>query len=229
MKYYELNFGKNRKEIGTSPQSAECHMGDIQQPFMPWRGKIDFDFQLPEPILKKNAKQTSYINVVAIPSWFLVIEDEILGFLKKFKIGNHQEWKIKTWQNKVLIPKYNLFFVNETKEEKYIDFKNSEFLLGKIGDWDDLESRKPIAIENYDDYINLKKHLETAKDKQAIKCNKMVLNLSMIDDDLFRIMNVPIVGGYFVSEKLKNAILEMKFTGMEFIEMSEIRNLVVNY
>ena len=135
--------------------------------------------------------------------------------------------KLKTRKNNNLIQKYNLFFVNETKEAKYIDFKNSEFLLGKISDWRDPESRKPVSIESYEQFVTLKNSLRNTKDQQHIRCNKIAFDLSSINDDMFRIMNVPNVGGYFVSEKLRNAILEMKFSGMEFKEMSEIEK--VNY
>jgi hypothetical protein len=120
MKYYKLDFSSNVKEVGKIPQSHNIvTIGDIQQDFIPWQGKIDFDFELPEPIIEKKAKLTSYINVIAIPSFFIVIDDKLLKLLKSFDLGNYQEWKIKTWQNNQLKEEYNLFFLNDTKQAEY--------------------------------------------------------------------------------------------------------------
>ncbi|QMU62998.1 MAG: hypothetical protein GKR88_01075 [Flavobacteriaceae bacterium] len=45
---------------------------------------------------------------------------------------------------------------------------------------------------------------------------------------MFRIINAP-PGGYFVSEKLKNAIEEHDFTGMEFKKISNLDKVEVIY
>ena len=225
MKYYKLNFSSNLKEIGKFPQSEDCIIGDVQQDFIPWEGKIDFDFKLPEPILEKKAKQTSYIVVVAI-SKFLVIDDEFLSFLRLFNIGNYQEWKINTWQNKQLIDKYNLFLINNTKQDKYIDFSKSEFYSKKLGDWDNSSAQQPVSVNDYDEYVSEKERLR--KDKLMLLEKKVYLDLSKATEDMFRIVNAP-PGGYFVSERLKNAIEESGFTGMEFIEVSELDRVEVIY
>ncbi|QMU62996.1 MAG: hypothetical protein GKR88_01065 [Flavobacteriaceae bacterium] len=65
MKYYKLTFSSNVKEVGKIPQSEECLMGDIQQDFIPWEGKIDFDFKLPEPNLEK--KQNRLLILMLLP------------------------------------------------------------------------------------------------------------------------------------------------------------------
>lgn len=229
MKYYKLSFSSNVKEVGKIPQSEECLAGDVQQDFIPSEGKIDFDFKLPEPNLEKKSKQTSFINVVAIPSRFLVIDDELLNFLRVFDIGNYQSWKINTWlDKKEIIHKYNLFLINDTKQDKYIKFNQSEFLIGKLGDWKDLSVREPVKVENYSDYNDLRINLRKSKDKKRLRFSKILIDLSSATEDMFRIANVP-PGGYFVSEKLKNAITENGFTGMEFTEISELDKVDVKY
>ncbi|MHC9089042.1 hypothetical protein ACXIHB_10045 [Tenacibaculum sp. IMCC1] len=116
MKYYNLiSTSRDRKEVGVKPQSQTGNHGDIQQDFIPWEGKIDFDFTLPEPYLEKKAKQVSLLDVAFIRTTFLVIDDVFLNFIKDFKIVDYQHWKINTWQNKQLIDKYNLFLINNTK------------------------------------------------------------------------------------------------------------------
>ncbi|WP_066225024.1 hypothetical protein [Formosa haliotis] len=227
MKYYLLTFSSNVKEVGKIPQSEECLIGDIQQDFIPWEGVINFGFKLPEPNLEKKSKQTSYLNVVAIPSFFLVIDDELLNFLRGFKICNYQDWKINTWLNKKEITKkYNLFLLNDTKQSKYIDFKKSEFYSKKLGDWNNSSIQKSVFVKDYDEYIFVKEKLR--KDKLMLLHKNVTLDLSKTKVDLFRIVNAP-PGGYFVSEKLKNAIAENGFTGMEFTEVSELNKVEVIY
>lgn len=227
MKYYNLTSSRNRKEIGKKPQSETGNQGDIQQDFMPWEGKIDFDFKLPEPYLEKRAKQVSFLDVAFIhPYQFLVLDDSLLSFLKKFNLGSYQDWKINTWQNKELIKKYNLFLLNDTKQDQYINFSESEFLIGKLGDWRDRTIRKPVDIKSYTDYVYLKNDLRKTKDKKRLRNNKVVLDLSNTTEDMFRLVNAPL-GGYFVSEKLKNAIEKNGFTGMDFKEVSELDKVEV--
>lgn len=225
MKYFKLTFSNNRKEIGAFPQSEDCILGDIQQDFIPLEGIINIDFKLPEPILEKKAKQTSYIKVVAISN-FLVINDDFLDFFKKFNIGSYQDWKIKVWQNKQLIPNYNLFFMNDTKQDRYIDFSNSEFYSKKLGDWDNSSIQQPVLVNDYKEYVYEQEELR--KDQLMLLHHKITLDLRKATEDMFRIVNVS-PNGYFVSEKLKNAIEDKGFTGMEFIEVSELDNVEVIY
>lgn len=224
MKYYKLDFSNNIIEVGKIPQSYKIvTIGDIQQDFIPWQGKIDFEFNLPEPILEKKSKLTSYINVVAIPSFFIVIDDKLLEFLKSFNLGNHQNWKIKTWQNNQLIDKYNLFLINDTKQAEYIDYKKSSFYSKKLGDWDNSSIQKPVLVENYDEYVSEKELLR--KDKLMLLHSKVTLDLRNAKEDMFRIINAPL-GGYYVSERLKIAIEKERFTGLLFQEIEDIDNKV---
>lgn len=228
MKYYNLRPSSNVKEVGDIPQSQECIVGDIQQDFIPWEGKIDFDFKLPEPNLEKKSKQTSYINVVAIHSYlFLVIDDNLLAFLKNYNIGNHQNWKINTWYDKKeLIKKYNLFLLNDTKQDKYIDFSKSEFYSRKLSDWDNLDFQKHVFVKNYKEYLFQKELLR--KDKLMLLHKNVTLDLSKANEDMFRFLNAP-PGGYFVSERLKDDIEKNGFTGMKFTEVSQLDRVNIIY
>lgn len=227
MKYYNLKPSSNVKEVGDIPQSQECIIGDLRQDFIPWEGKIDFDFKLPEPNLEKKAKQTSYIDVVAIHSYrFLVIDDILLAFLKNYNIGNHQNWKINTWYDKKeLIEKYNLFLLNETKQDKYIDFSKSQFYSKKLSDWDNSSVQKPVFVKNYKEYLFQK---ESLGDEYMLLHKNVTLDLSKTNEDMFRFFNSP-PGGYFVSERLKNDIEKNGFTGMEFTEVSELDRVNIIY
>ena len=227
MKYYKLTNSSNTKEVGAYPQCENIkYLGDIQKSIIPWQGIIDFDFKLPEPNLVKKAKQTSLVNVVAIPALFLIIDDILLKFLKKFNLGNYQSWKINTWQNKQLIEKYNLFLINDTKQAEYIDFEKSEFYSKKLGDWNNSSVQKPIFVKDYDEYASQKELFR--KDRLMLLHKKVTIDLSNVIEDMFRIVNAP-EGGYYVSEKLKKAILEEGYTGMSFKEIDESKKIEVIY
>jgi hypothetical protein len=56
----------------------------------------------------------------------------------------------------------------------------------------------------------------------------VTLDLSKATEDMFRIINAP-SSGYFISEKLKNAIEENGFTGMAFTEVGKLDKIEVIY
>ena len=54
-----------------------------------------------------------------------------------------------------------------------------------------------------------------------LRCDQLIFNLSKATEDLFRITDVPFGHGYYVSERLKEAIEKERFTGMAFKEIEE--------
>ncbi|UPQ80070.1 hypothetical protein M0M57_04360 [Flavobacterium azooxidireducens] len=220
MKYYKLNYNSlNTKETGTQFQSTEGIIGDIQSDFIPFEGKINFAFKLPEPFLEKKAKQTTYLNVIMIPSWFNVFKDYFIDFLNGFKIGEYQTWRLKVHQNGKIINDYCLFFLNNTKQNELVKFDESEFYLGKYSDY--MYVGEDIKILNYENYLDILDVMKNDNDN-FIKCRSIVLNLKKVKEDFFRIINVPSCSGFYVSERLKNAIEEQRFTGFAFNEIEEI-------
>ncbi len=222
MKYYQLKWSSNLKEVGAYPQCESVRfIGDIQKK-IPIEGKIEFDFALPEPEFEMKAKKNSFIRVVAIPSRFLVMDDELLNFIKKYSIGNHQNWKIKVWKNNVLIDNYNIFTINDTKLSRYVDFKSSEFYVGMFKDF--TFKGENIPINNYDEYLFERSILQKAN--LWLRYNKVVLDLRQAKEDMFW-LQAPISGYYFVSEKLKDAIEKNNFTGIKFKEIERLKKIVV--
>ncbi|CAL2108677.1 conserved hypothetical protein [Tenacibaculum sp. 190524A02b] len=226
MKYYSLEYNKDRKIIGVSPQSQTGHVGDIQQDFIPFEGLINFDFNLPEPILEKKAKLTSYINVVMISGQFLVIDDDFLCLLKEFNIGNNQSWKLKVWQEKKLIKKYNLFFLNDIKQNDYINYSKSKFYIGTYSDFN--YKGDTIKVESYKDLLIKREKITQKSQKLWLREEKIVFDLRGVKEDMFKIMNSP-RSGYYISERLKEAIEEKNLTGMSFTEIGDLKNVEVIY
>ena len=221
-KYYILRYNSlNLKETGTQFQSIDGVLGDIQQDFIPFEGKIDFPFKLPEPFLQKKAKPTTFLNVIMIPAQFLVFKNYFIDFLKGFDIGEFQTWDLKVHQNGNIINDYDLFIISDTYQRQLIDFDKSDFFVGDFLNYDLIGDS--IQMEDYDKYVITREELN--KKNKLLKYKKVILNLSNIEMDLFRISNTP-ASGYYVSEKLKNAIEKEKFTGFAFQEIEDMDNRI---
>jgi len=197
---------------------------DIQKDFMPFEGKIDFDFDLPIPKLQDKAKLTTMLDVVMIPTKFLVVQNQFLEFLKKFEITYNQQWSIKVEYKKTFIEDYSLFYLTETKQADYIDFKKSEFYVGSLKDYTFIGD--DINISDYQNYLSTFEVLKS--DGLWLKHKKVVLNLSRAKEDIFRIINTP-SSGYFISEKLREALIKKGFTGMVFKEITNDKKVEVIY
>jgi hypothetical protein len=217
MKYYKLtHIGVNRGEIGVSPQSSSGEVGDIQKDFIPREGIIDFDFKLPIPKLKDKAIATTLLDVGMIPFVFLVVNNSFIDLVKNYKIGDFQNWPIKVLHKKEILEDYNIFLLNRGKQSKYIDFKNSEFFVGSLKDFQYVGDN--IKISDYENFLSTKEVLK--KSGLLLKCNQVTINLKEVKEDIFRLYIDP-VGGYYVSERLKKEIIEQGFTGMVFNEIEE--------
>lgn len=124
---------------------------------------------------------------------------------------------MKFHHNNIIINDYKLFRLSQTYQRELIDFEKSEFYIGDFINYDLIGDS--IKIEDYDKYIITREEL--SKKNKLLKYKKVILNLSNIEMDLFRISNTP-ASGYYISEKLKNAIEKERFTGFAFQEIEEM-------
>lgn len=230
MKYFQLNHSIKQKEVGKFPQVETFEVyGNIRGYIEP--GEITGNKELPEPNLVSKAKLTTFLSGVINPNNFLVFKKYFIDFLKDYDFGEYQSWILNVRKNGELIRDYSLFYLMNDSQDKYVDFEGSEFLVGKLGDWKDTSSRKPVKVKNYREYLNLIDVLKNSNDKSDIRCDKLVLNLSSANEDLFRLSRMPYFGdGYYVSERLKNDIDNQGFTGISFKEIHEVdrRMLIIN-
>lgn len=216
MKYYRLSYNAlNEQVTGTQFQSITGHFGDMQSDSLPFEGKIDFDFDLPIPKLEKNAKFTEYLNVQFIDSRFLVLENDFISFLKKFNFDEIQTWGIEIKQNNSSFYNYSLFYVPKTYHREVIIYKDSEFFSCDFFNHN-LNIQKEY-INDYNDFLETRYRIK--KEKKILKYNSLVFNLSSLDKDFFRLINCPF-SGYFVSERLKEAIEKEGFQSMLFEEVN---------
>ena len=118
-----------------------------------------------------------------------------------------------------------LVYKAQPEDETLVPFMNAKYILevnqdSGIVEGDDFEIDDS---EDYDKYVITREELN--KKNKLLKYKKVILNLSNIEMDLFRISNTP-ASGYYVSEKLKNAIEKEKFTGFAFQEIEDMDNRI---
>lgn len=222
MSYYKLRNTIDIKQIGKYPQSVlPKSIGNIRE--LGYDNKRINNLLLPEPVLHAKAKLTTYLQIDIIDSFrFLVIQNRFLNLLKEYELGPYQSWTLNIEHNDSIVKDYSLFYLVNMIEDSLIDFSKSELLIGKLGDWKDPSIRKKIKVDDYQHYYNLLEVLKESKDNSEIRYDKLVFDLSKTKLDMFRLGNNSLLLGYFVSERLKNAIEAESFTGLEFIRIEDI-------
>ncbi|WP_373523756.1 hypothetical protein [Aquiflexum sp.] len=219
MKYFWIQHSANLKEVGVFPQCTDAkNFTEIQKFGLGYFDKISKPFLLPEPILRNNAKQTDLLYVVPVSSpVFLVISDDLINYIVPEISGIYQKWKLSAYFKGNLITKYNLFHLSNPSQKHIIDFKNSEFRNKN----NKTKEEKLVGFSNYQDYH--KKWEDTIYSNGSILIKSLTIDLRDMENDIFRIIELNFMGiGYYVSEKLKNKLENIGFTGIQFIPIDEI-------
>jgi hypothetical protein len=225
MKYYKLStIGVDRAIVGISPQTTTGNHGEISLGKIPYEGEIDFEFKLPVVILEDNAKLTSLISSTWIPYSFLLVDDELLSYLINLKVGKYQTWKIKVIQSGIIYENYNLFTLNFPKDNEYINFKKCDYYQGNLKDYKYVG--KSIDITSYDNFKNTFEVVR--KSGYWLKPRKIHVNLKNAVEDIFRLVIDP-VSSYYVSEKVRKEMEELKFTGFVFKEVDTNKKVTISY
>ena len=213
MKYYKLTYSIDENEVGCFPQSETAENYNF---LLSEKSILEIN---PIPILKKKAKLTSLLLSVPITIPKLIIDDESLNFLKFYLTNNYYlSTKIKVKKGNNFFDDYNLFVLLETSDEIIVDFEKSIFFEGSNSNWQ--YKGDIIKIITLQDYINnLKKD---GNSDYCLKTRFLFLNFSGLKKDIIYIEKTSLIGGYFVSEKLKNAIEKEGFTGFAFQEIEEM-------
>ena len=228
MKYYRLKHSLEKKEIGHYPQDKNIK----------WIGQAytenAFGNNLLNPIhnnpalpiieLYKSAKCTSLIHLGPITiTEYLIINESFLAFLKPYFNGIIQTWKVKATKNEIDYA-YYIFYLNEYKSD-FINYGKSIFKLFEKN-YSSISLNQQVKVTSDVDYLDKCREFIGLYGIPAIQPVKIVLNTSNQEVDFFRCAHNG-MAGYYVSERLKHAILENGFTGMRFEEIEEIQNRVL--
>jgi hypothetical protein len=219
MKYFRIQHSTNIKEVGIFPQCTDAkNFTEIQEFGFGYFDKISNPFLLPQPILRNKAKLTDLLNVVPVSSpVFLVLSDDLLNFITpRINVG-YQRWKLTSHSQGEIITKYNLFHISNPSERQLIDFKNSEFILKN----NKTKEEEKVSLSNYNEFHE--NWMKFIYSNHSMEIKSLTIDFQRFTNDVFRIIQLYFLGiGYYVSEKLKNEILNKGFTGIHFTPLDEI-------
>lgn len=214
MKYFGLTNSVILNEIGkTYPQSQESiHYSErdgmyyfIWNPKM----KIPDDFKYPVPILDKRATTTDLISHSGFSSFSLLVSER----LKNLLFANCSSDDFHFFETTLKTKKGDLKYwgINPiVSKDECIDFEKSTFLF-KDGE---TYATRIIKIKNEIEYREL---IEKEWGINHIKIDNLKIN-ETVNVDFFCINGVSDFKGFIVSEKLKQIITELNFSGISFIE-----------
>lgn len=147
MKYYRLTNSLDIHGIGKYPQSTGIKLIGYNTSEVGFKGPVEVPVVPPEAILQTKAKATTLLDIVSIDSLrFLVLKLDFINFIKEFKLKKFQYWNIRIHHKESVLKDYRLFYLCFPSDRKYVDYANSEILIGKLGDWENPGIRKPVNV-----------------------------------------------------------------------------------
>lgn len=228
MKYYFLKESIDTKVVGKYFQSEEMiYPGDIYN--VDYKDILSTLNTTPIPILKDKAIRTSFLSFPYINGlFFLIFNKKILDALKIINIEKYKLWDLSIHHKKEILTNYKLFNILDASDKKLINFEESKFLKGFLGDWKEPEKRQVIKIKNYEEYLKYQKVFKN--NNSEIRCERLFLDFRNNNFDLIRVENNPVINGYLASEKLINLFKENNFTGLDYLDCAEYDSrLIVKY
>ncbi|MBL0077776.1 MAG: hypothetical protein KBA13_11620 [Chitinophagales bacterium] len=180
-------------------------------------------------ILKKNSFQSVPIDRINIPikvgeesfltdfisSGFIgitnaIFTDRVVQLLKNFNTLNTQIVNIKILYKNLIYDNYKIVHFTESLLPK-VNFDKSEFYNSMTLD--------PILIKNYDDFITKRNDLVKKYEQPFLQ--KIIIDKKHIEGlDYFTIGDSSF--DLIVSERLKQALISNKITGVDFKEITDI-------
>jgi len=167
-------------------------------------------------LLKKKAKLTDCISSIHISIYSsFILKNNLSELIKGYNIREFYEIPVELTYDKdckKIISGYSLFLIKDSIFS-FVDFSESSFYFNSI-----LE--KYYEKVEVDSVESLKKHHEKRKKWHHMLNFKKIKLKPECEFDMFRIGHK--MGGYYVSERLKDAIEKKGFTGLIFEEADNI-------
>ncbi len=221
MRYYKINRIWDKKVIGNVDFQANKFLGSYNYWGsnsvwnIPPAHNCNFEIDLSRPILVQDkAKITDVISSHLFRNFrgMSLISKEFYSFLKMFSLQENRTFAVElSHKRKILNSHLLLLLCTIDNPDNIIDF--SQTILFKTFKGEKVDT---FTVSNYE---KLNDAFDNLGQSESIKTGKLVLS-SNFKLDFFYIRRV--TKGTIVSERLKNAIEEHGFTGMEFKLMEHI-------
>lgn len=213
MKYFRLECEYKKEIVGPYPQSegmAEYYQYDSTNSIRNLNYDNDFEPNLDAIQLVKAAKLTDRLSVVVIGSLIgIIISKEVKSLLKNYELPKHQFFRAKVLNHQrqeVKEKQYFLFRILE-HQNQHINFDKSEFYIREWGG---------VDLGTID--ITKAQDLEVSSMEMGLGVGQFVTPrfITLYPEAQFDIFSFRRFAGFFVSERLKNAIEAAGLTGMRF-------------
>jgi hypothetical protein len=219
MRFYRIRHSLDTKITGKYPQikdiiyTGKVH-GNPKSINTLCFTKIEFEPEVPKPILHNKAKKTDLIEAITTTPFNLLISGKLKALLQASRKEGLQFFQSSIFHQGIENIDYwflNLYVFNN----EYIDYENCKIK------WE----KKAVDFDTtYNvDYIELRKISEkdffVAEEKAKINMEAFFIEklaLQNVEENFFGINDVEGGVGFYVSEKLKNEIEEAGCTGIEF-------------
>ncbi len=230
MQFFKLNLSTDPKIIGRrfpqihdiiSPEEYDRESENSIYRISSWE-EITSDLNVPDFILHGHSKRTDIVSGV---SYMLLISNRLKELVESHSLPRSQvfETSIIARGKKY---SYSLFYLPDNSYQ-FIDFARSTFALVPFG--------RPVAthfpeinsLEEFESWVKKYPYLvKSNPHRLKVIVDKLVFDIDKIPYDMFRIIGPFSPQSYFVSERLKNAIEDKGFTGMDFIPLEELMNVL---
>ncbi len=173
--------------------------------------KIDFPLNLDSIRMAHRAKWVDIVNSVVINSLCSkIISKRLMDILENFRLPAHQIFDAVLKKGKI-VKTYSFFYIYEFGQD-YIDYEKSEFFIGRS-----FGSRiESIEINTQEEY---KKAKATTPLPLFVSIDKLVL-LKECPYDMIRLYQG--ATGYYISDRLKNAMEEAGCVGIRYIPIEDV-------
>ncbi len=170
--------------------------------------KIEYTPDLNSIVIGNKTKTTSLISCSLGPGCDIIVSHKFKAILESFTTSHIQFFDCTLHQNKASFEYYWIHFIFSL--ERLVDYENSLFFHPDIAINPHISN-----IKNYNNFIEFYNTIDTFGN---ITSKKIILNTKPIDFFIIGRFNQKI----YVSEKLKNKIIETGLTGMEFSNTNDI-------
>lgn len=224
MPFYKLEHSTSIPEIGLYPQ-AQLEMSrkvyDEKALFhldIPSEGRIQ-PFSPARFILEKGAKMIDYLAIVPKGGDLKMLSPRLYELLQLFQIDEFQSFPTELVNKGSHYP-YHLIHLVCFRNRDYIDWEQTVF--GHTTNmWRELIAE--LQFQDYDAFTSFRRAAFSNNEHLIVR--KLVLREDVIDKDLFRLLFVST--GFYVSQRLKDALQAENISGCKFTPLADLGELVL--
>ncbi|HAD33214.1 MAG TPA: hypothetical protein DCF44_01715 [Chitinophagaceae bacterium] len=210
----EIGIDSQVQKFVPNPELGEGH------PFysLPLEGEIDKNRKFPTLLMEKEAKWMDLLSFIPGSGRFLLISSRFHVLLNRFKLADYQIFPVLVQQGSV-VRDYFLLYFTKNRAAEFVDWGHTEVM--HTTDFAAQVIKMGLKFSSYEEFLARKMELLHIKENLYVRALK--LSKAAEGTDMFRFIFVP--SGFYVSERLKDAIEKEGLVGIRFIPTEELGEL----